>query len=75
MDANKLSLCGEESFGTGKSAFPISPIMVVFLLLVVYSLELGIYLSSAAVNTCEILKYKKGFGGIGVEMNTMLKIL
>uniref|UniRef100_A0A8C3QNC8 Phosphoglucomutase 1 n=1 Tax=Cyanoderma ruficeps TaxID=181631 RepID=A0A8C3QNC8_9PASS len=60
MDANKLSLCGEESFGTGKSAFPISPMMVLFLLLDVCSLELGIYLSSAAVNTCKILKYKKG---------------
>lgn len=29
MDANKLSLCGEESFGTGKSAFPVSPLMVI----------------------------------------------
>ncbi|NXL50868.1 PGM1 protein, partial [Podilymbus podiceps] len=28
MDANKLSLCGEESFGTGKSAFLISPTLV-----------------------------------------------
>jgi len=36
MDANKLSLCGEESFGTGKSAFPISPVRVLFLLLVLY---------------------------------------
>lgn len=49
--------------------------MVEFLLLVVYSLELGIYLSSAVVNTCKIIKYKKGFGGISVEMNTMLKVL
>lgn len=71
MDANKLSLCGEESFGTGKSAFPISPMMVVFLLLVVYSLELGIYLSSAVVNTCKI---QNSLGGIGVEMNTILKV-
>lgn len=31
MDANKLSLCGEESFGTGKSLM-----MVLFLLLIVY---------------------------------------
>lgn len=34
MDANKLSLCGEESFGTGKSPILISPVMGLFLLLV-----------------------------------------
>lgn len=36
MDANKLSLCGEESFGTGKSVFLMALMMVLFLLLVPY---------------------------------------
>lgn len=57
MDANKLSLCGEESFGTGKSALLISPTMLLFLLSVLHcSGQLGIYLSCVAVNASKIIK-------------------
>lgn len=57
MDANKLSLCGEESFGTGKSAFLISPTMLLFLLFILYCAgQLGIYLSCVAVNASKIIK-------------------
>lgn len=76
MDANKLSLCGEESFGTGKSAFLISPMMVLFLLLVLHCAELlGVYLSCVVVIASKIIKLKKSLQESLVEMNTMLKVL
>lgn len=37
MDANKLSLCGEESFGTGKWVFLSSVTKALFLLLILFA--------------------------------------
>lgn len=55
MDANKLSLCGEESFGTGKWVFLISLTEALVLFVVLYCAGLlGVYLSRE-VNTSKII--------------------
>jgi len=55
MDANKLSLCGEESFGTGKWVFLISLMEALFLFVVLYCAGLfGVYLSRK-VNASKII--------------------
>lgn len=55
MDANKLSLCGEESFGTGKWVFLILLMEARFLFVVLYCAGLfGVYLSRE-VNASKII--------------------